>query len=213
MQEHHIETTVRGRYLLDLPAGDGSFPLLVCFHGYGQKADDQLALLRSIPGSGRFILCSIEALHPFINVKGVPGASWMSGQDRELRITENVSYVDAVIGRVMESQPVDGRLVMHGFSQGANMACRAALLGRYTVDAVMLLGGDIPGELDRLDRMQVLHIAHGDRDHIYTRKRLDADLSRLRADGLQPSLTIYSGGHYPTDEYYEAAGRFLAAME
>ena len=209
MQEHHIETTVSGRYLLEAPEGVGPFPLLAGFHGYGQSADDELELLRSIPGSERWIRLSIEALHPFINAKGQPAASWMTRRDRELRIAENVRYVDAVIERVMAELPLDGRLVLHGYSQGAGMACRAALLGRHPVTGVLLLGGDIPSEHDDLARMRAVHLARGENDHFYPKKHFENDLQRLRDNGIEPSLTLFHGGHAPTSDYFEAAGRFL----
>lgn len=213
MIEHHLETTVTGRYLVEAPDGDGPFPLLAGFHGYGQTADDELAMLRQIPGLERFALCSIEALHPFINAKGQPGASWMTRRDRERRIAENVHYADAVIAKVMAELLFDGRLVLHGFSQGTGMASRAAVLCRHEVTAVMLLGGDIPPELDDLARFRAVHLARGDRDRLYPQKRFEADIIRLREAGIEPSVCEYAGGHGPTGEYFEDAGRFLAGME
>jgi predicted esterase len=212
MNEHHLETTVSGRSLVELPESDGPFPLLAGFHGYGQQAEDELALLRKIPGSERFARCSIEALHPFMNSKGQPGASWMTRRDRDRRIAENVRYVDTVIGRLIDELPVDGRLVLHGFSQGAPMASRAAVLGTHPVAGVMLLGGDIPPELGDLTRMHAVHIGRGDRDHFYRKKQLDSDVLRLRKVGIEPEVSLYAGGHAPTGEYFEAAGRFLSTM-
>jgi predicted esterase len=213
MIEHHLETTISGRYLVEAPEGDGPFPLLAGFHGYGQTAEDELELLRNIPGSGCWIRLSIEALHPFMNAKGQPGASWMTRRDRELRIAENVRYADAVIAQVMAVLPVDGRLVLHGFSQGAGMGSRAAVLGRHPVAGVMLLGGDIPPELDDLDRMKSVHIGRGDHDHFYRKTLYESDLVRLRAAGVEPSLALYHGGHMPTGDYFGDAGRFLAGIE
>ncbi|NTW54689.1 MAG: phospholipase [Chlorobaculum sp.] len=212
MQEHHLETTVSGRYLVEALEGDGPFPLLAGFHGYGQTADDELELLRQIPGSERWIRLSIEALHPFMNARGQPGASWMIRRDRELRITENVLYVDAVIAKVMAELPVDGRLVMHGFSQGACMASRASLQGRHPVAGVMLLGGDIPPEYSDLARMRAVHLARGDNDHFYRQKHFENDLRRLRENGIEPSLTLFLGGHAATADYFDAAGRFLNSI-
>lgn len=212
MTEHHLETTVTGRYLVETPKSSGSLPLLAGFHGYGQTAEDELALLSQIPGSERFARCSIEALHPFINAKSKPGASWMTGREREIRITENVRYVDAVLERVIAELPVDGRLVLHGFSQGAAMACRTAVLGRHAVAAVLLLGGDLPPELGDLTRMRVVHLGRGERDRLYRQKRFESDCARLREAGIEPMVCEYTGGHAPTEEYCEAAGRFLSAM-
>ncbi|HHE08024.1 MAG TPA: phospholipase [Chlorobaculum parvum] len=212
MTEHHLETAITGRYLVEAPEGSGPFPLLAGFHGYGQTAEDELALLRQIPGSERFARCSIEALHPFINAKGKPGASWMTGCEREIRITENVRYVDTALDRVITEIPVDSRLVLHGFSQGVGMACRTAVLGRHTVTAVMFLGGDIPPELDDLAWMRAVHIGRGERDHLYRQERFDSDCARLRVDGIEPTACQYTGGHAPTEKYFKAAGKFLDAM-
>lgn len=212
MTQHYLETTVSGRYLVEVPDGDSPFPLLAGFHGYGQTAEDELALLRQISGAERFVLCSIEALHPFVNKTGQSGSSWMSRRDRELRIAENVRYVDAVIGLVMEEIVFDGRIVLHGFSQGTAMACRAAVLGRHEVSAVMLLGGDIPPELDKLARMRTVHLVRGERDHFYRQKNFDADIARLREVGIAVVGSLYDGEHAPTNEYFEAAGQFVAKL-
>jgi len=212
MTEHHLETAVSGRYLVEMPDGVGPFPLLTGFHGYGQTAEDELELLRNIPGSRQWIRLSIEALHPFINARGQPGASWMTRRDRDRRIAENVRYVDAVIGKVMAGYPFDGRLVLHGFSQGVGMACRAALPGRHPVTGVMLLGGDIPPEPADLARLRAVHIGRGDHDHLYAQKCFEADTVRLQAAGLDPTVTLFRGGHVPTGEYFEAAGMFLAKL-
>lgn len=213
MREHHIETAVSGRYLTEAPSGVGPFPLLVGFHGYGQTAEAEMELLRGIPDSGGWVRGAIEALHPFMNVKGNPGSSWMTRRERELRIAENVHYVDAVLSRLMLDYPVGSTLVLHGFSQGAGMACRAALFGSHPVSAVMLLGGDVPPELDRLERMRMVHLARGSRDRLYPQERFESDAARLRDAGVPVSVTSFSGSHGPTGEYFEEAGRFLASID
>ncbi|NTW33761.1 MAG: phospholipase, partial [Bacteroidetes bacterium] len=95
------------------------------------------------------------------------------------------------------------------YSQGAGMACRAALLGRHPVTGVLLLGGDIPSEHDDLARMRAVHIGRGDHDHFYRKKLFDSDLARLQEAGIEPMVLEYAGGHAPTAEYFDAAGRFL----
>lgn len=209
---HYLRASIHGRYLLRMPAGSVPAGLLVGFHGYGETAEDEMERLSSISCNRSWCLCSIEALHRFRNVKGRPGASWMTSSERELRISENVGYVDAVLNNVFRqcgSSPVP---VLHGFSQGAGMACRSALLGMFDVAGVMLLGGDIPPELVDLKLMRAVHIGRGDHDHLYTQKRCEADTARLQAAGLDPAVTLFRGGHMPTGEYFEAAGRFLDGM-
>ncbi|NTV02780.1 MAG: phospholipase [Chlorobiaceae bacterium] len=212
MQEHRLPVMVSGRYLVKAPRAPGAFPLLAGFHGYGQTAEHQLDLLDRIPGSDRWIRCSIEALHPFMNDRGDAGASWMTTRDRELRIVENVAYVDAVLGRLLDSSLSSGTVVLHGFSQGAGMACRAAVLGCHRVSAVMLVGGDVPPELEWLEPMRSVHLARGDRDRLYTQERFAGDRERLRGAGVAVAETVFRGGHGPEAGYFAAAGCFLAGV-
>jgi len=206
---HQIEIPISGRYLVEVPSGSGSFPLLVGFHGYGQTADDQLQILQRIPGADHWIRCAIQALHPFYPRPNVVGACWMTSQDRELRIEENIRYVDRVVTRIRNQNPVNHIL---GFSQGTAMACRAAISGGHRPGGVMLLGGDIPPELDDLDRMGRVLIARGRRDPIYRRDRWDSDLSRLEDSRLTTSRCEFDGGHEVSEAWLQAAGAFLTGM-
>ena len=213
MKEHRVSITVSGRYLVDLPGGAGPFPLLAGFHSYGQTAEDGMVLLRSIPGSEGWIRCAVEALHPFMNAKGEPGSSWMTRRDRDLRIAENVAYVDAVIAEVRAAYPASNKSVLHGFSQGAGMACRAAVLGCHRVSAVMLVGGEVPPELEWLDPMRKVHLARGDRDRLYVQERFECDRDRLSGSGLPVRALLFRGGHVPNEAYHAEAGRFLESVK
>ena len=212
MQEYTIQTSVRGRYLLQRPSHSGPAPLFVGFHGYGQTAEYELSLLSTIPGSGRWLCCSIEALHPVYIPTGDSGASWMTSRHREQRITENVLYVDAVIKRVRESGAVNDTLCFHGFSQGCGMACRAALLGSYRSTGLMLLGGDIPPELSVNGSVGRVHLARGNGDRFYTQEQFEHDSARIREGDLPFSATHFRGEHGANEEYFNAAGLFLAMI-
>jgi len=47
VMDRTIAVETHGRYLVEVPAGGGPWPLLVGFHGYAEAAEDQLARLRS----------------------------------------------------------------------------------------------------------------------------------------------------------------------
>jgi predicted esterase len=211
MKEYSFQTSVSGRYLLRLPSGSDPAPLFVGFHGYGQRAEDALALLSAMPGSSGWLCCAIEALHSFYTSGGGVGASWMTSRNREQRIAENVHYTDGVIRQITAQHETGGRLFYHGFSQGAGMACRAALLGRYRAEGVMLLGGDIPPELDFSGCSLRVHLAKGSHDRIYTQERFEQDQARLKDAAVSFSATLFTGGHAATEEYLGAAGEFLSA--
>lgn len=213
MPEHHfIKTVVSGRYVIRQPSDEKPGRLFMGFHGYGQVAEDELAILGRIAGSSGWMCCSVEALHPFYQGKGMVGANWMTSRNRELMIEENVSYVNAVITELYGRYPLQGSLVYHGFSMGAAMAVRAALLGGHEHTAVMLLGGNIPPEHEKLEKLGNVHIARGNTDRLYTRKEFERDRKRLENSGVSFEHCCFPGGHEANEKYLESAGMFLEQL-
>src|SRR6476659_3275663 len=102
-ETHLIENRVHGRYLVKR----ASSRLLVGFHGYGQTAEVMLRDLEQIPGAEERTLVSVQALHPFYARNEEVGANWMTRQDRDDAIADNILYVQ----RVMANFPERSRLV------------------------------------------------------------------------------------------------------
>lgn len=171
-----------------------------------------MAELRLIPGASTWTRVSIQALNRFYtrgDAKVV--ASWMTRQDRELAIADNIAYVTAALDQVLAR--ADVALVFAGFSQGVAMAYRAALMGTRPVAGVIALAGDIPPELTagappRQPWPNVL-IGVGDREEWYSRDRVEADRAFLEARGVPHAIERFDGGHEWTDAFRAAAGRFL----
>ena len=117
-----IATTAHGRYLVRAPEHAPSRVAVVGFHGYGQRAQHLLDDMQALPGADAWLLVSVQGLHRFyIRATGEVVAHWMTSEDRELAIADNVAYVDAVVRAVAAAHPFE-RLVFLGFSQGASMA-------------------------------------------------------------------------------------------
>jgi hypothetical protein len=85
-----IDARTHGRYLICAPRGGAACPMLVGFHGYAETAADHMQALQTIPGHEDWLLVSIQALHPFYTRKERVVASWMTRDDRELAIADNV---------------------------------------------------------------------------------------------------------------------------
>jgi len=121
MIERTIAVGTHGRYLVEPATAASPAPLLVGFHGYGEGAEVQLERMRRIPGADRWLLVSIQGLHRFYQRRANEVvASWMTRQDRDLAIGDNVTYVEAVIDAVSHDHPNPPRLVLAGFSQGVD---------------------------------------------------------------------------------------------
>ena len=208
-----IEARTQGQYLVSPPLTPGPAPLLVGFHGYGENADRHLRALRRLPGATRWLLVSIDALHRFYDSKhdAVVG-SWMTRQNRDSAITDNLAYVRSVVEVVMHDWPTTGVLVYAGFSQGVAMAYRAAVRSGHSCAGVIALAGDVPPELreDASIRWPRVLVARGHDDAWYTQAKMEADLIFFATADASVESLVFVGGHEWTDEFGAAAGRFLA---
>jgi predicted esterase len=217
MEAQQIATSVHGTYLIEPPAPDqaAGAPLLVGFHGYGENAAVHLAELAKIPGASRFLLCSVQALHPFYNKAGEVVASWMTRHDRERAIEDNIRYVAAVVARLRREYRVGAeRLVYAGFSQGSAMAYRAAAGSGHPCRGVIVLGGDVPPELAarELPGFPPVLLGRGAREQWYDEAKMAHDVEVLQAKGVDVRPLVYPGGHEWTDEFRQAAGAFLTEV-
>jgi hypothetical protein len=104
--ERTIATRIHGRYLAIPPATPGPAPMLIGFHGYAENAEIQVDRLKAIPGSDRWLIVSIQALHRFYQRRSnLVVASWMTRQDREAAIADNAAYVSACLDAVTTEWP------------------------------------------------------------------------------------------------------------
>ncbi len=145
-----IATPTHGRYLLRRPPGEARL-LLVGFHGYRENATRHLAELERIPGAQGWALLAVDALHAFYaGSTGEVLRGWMTRELREEAIADNVAYVRRILDAVRPEVGWTVPIAFLGFSQGASMAWRAALLaghGGAPPPRVVALAGDIPPEL------------------------------------------------------------------
>jgi predicted esterase len=218
--ERTIATGTHGRYRAIPAAAAEPAGLLVGFHGYGENAAIQLERLRIIPGSERWHCVSIQGLHRFYQRRdNSVVASWMTREDRELAIADNLAYVARCLDAVAaewpsspEKSPSRPKTVFAGFSQGVAMAFRAA--ANVSGAAVIAVGGDVPPDLttDELQRLAAVLIARGKSDEWYTEGKFAEDQRRLRECSVNYRAIEFSGGHEWTVEVSEAASEWLRAF-
>lgn len=228
MRTLSVETPIHGRVLVEDAADSVSGRLLVGFHGYGERAEDILDEMRRIPGAVSWTLVAVQALHRFYT-RGDRQvvASWMTREDREQAIADNVEYVNRVVQqgkRLPESfSAMPGRkglresfpLIFLGFSQGASMAYRAAALGANPAAGIVAIGGDIPPELKTPDaagrRWPPVLLATGRSDPWFAPERLAGDAAVLEQHGVPHETCLFDGGHEWTSELRQAIGAWLEA--
>jgi dienelactone hydrolase len=128
------------------------------------------------------------------------GATWMTREDRESEIADQVSYLDTLSDTVASAvAPAAVKLTVLGFSQGVATACRWLDHGRARPHRLVCWGGAIPDDV-RLGegaplRRPALWLVAGSRDIYATAERVAGQESALRAAGVPFTRLAFEGGH------------------
>lgn len=212
----HAPATIHGRYLVR-PARSGRAAFwLVGFHGQGQTADAFMAALERVPLGPDWLVASVQGLHRYYAGRSrAIVANWMTSQDREMVIADNVRWVDAVLDALEQEFGAPHAIAFAGFSQGVAMAYRAGLLCRREAAAIVAGCGDVPPELKAQSARGWPEIlaATGTRDDWYTPQRLEADAGFLRTRRPDVRALVFEGGHEWSEALARAAGELLQGVE
>ena len=210
MNTLNIETRTHGRVLVREAAAPSA--IVVGFHGYMETAEIQMERLTGIPGAERWTVVSVQGLHRFYRGRSRDTvAGWMTRQDRELMIADNIEYADRVIDAVRRTGV---SIVTVGFSQGVAMAFRAAVRGRHILDGIVAVGGDVPPELlsDGGERFPPTLLMRGERDDWYTAQKFEADLTALRTRNVAAMAFVYPAAHEWTPDVSAAVSTFVQTI-
>jgi predicted esterase len=205
---HTIATTTHGRYLVAAPEGPAVGLLIGC-HGYAEDADVHLTALQAVAGVERWLVVAVQALHPFYTRDQRIVANWMTSQDRELAIADNIAYVERVIGVVTAASGVQHPRIFAGFSQGGAMAYRAAAHGAG--DGLIILAADVPSDVAAMPTLKLppVLLGRGVSDPWYTAAKHETDISTLQRLGVDVQSCVFEGGHEWAPPFREAMAQYL----
>jgi predicted esterase len=203
-----ITTGTHGRYLVDIPGH--SRATLVGFHGYQENAAITLDVLRQIAAGRSIGIVSVQGLHRFYTRSNDVIASWMTKEDRELAIADNVAYVAKVLSAVADEYGITRPLIYAGFSQGVAMAYRAAALAQRPCDGVIALAGDVPPDVAPLAAsLPKVLIGRGSEDQWYTAEKAAKDREVLADAGVAVIEHVFAGGHVWAPEFIAKSSSFV----
>jgi predicted esterase len=203
-----IPTGTHGRYIVEIP--ELSRATLVGFHGYQENAAITFAILRQIAGSRPIGLVSVQGLHRFYTRANDVIASWMTKEDRDLAIADNVNYVANVMTAVADEFGVTRPLVYVGFSQGVAMAYRAAVLVQRPCDGVIALAGDVPPDVAPMAAsLPPVLIGRGTNDQWFDDEKAGKDRALLQQAGVKLTEHVCEGGHVWAPDFIEKAAAFV----
>jgi predicted esterase len=210
---HILPTVTHGRILVRDARAAARRGILVGFHGYMENAHVQMQRLEEIPGSAAWTLVSVQGLHRFYRGRSEDVvASWMTREDRDEAIADNLAYVSAALEQVPHDQST--RIVYTGFSQGVAMAFRAGVLGSPRGCGIAAVGGDVPPELlaRAAGEFPAVLLARGVRDEWLTVSRFERDVAALTGKGVAVIPKIYDAAHEWTTDVSQAVAEFLRAL-
>ena len=208
MDTRTIAAGTHGRYLVDIP--DPSRATLVGFHGYQENAAITFDVLRRIAANRSIGIVSIQGLHRFYTRTNDVVASWMTKEDRELAIADNVAYVAGVLSAIAEEYGITRPLIYAGFSQGVAMAYRAAALAQRPCDGVIALAADVPPDVAPLAAsIPSVLLGRGTKDEWYTGEKAAQDREVLQSAGVGVIEHVFDGGHVWAPEFIDRAGAFV----
>lgn len=203
-----IAVHAHGRYLIDSPPG--ATATLIGFHGYQENAAIHLGVLRQIAGTRVVTLVSIQALNRFYTRANAVVAGWMTTEDRELAMADNVAYVGAVLAEVAADTGLARPMIYAGFSQGVAMAYRAAAFVPRPCDGVIALAGDLPPDVAPVAAgLPPVLLGRGTEDAWYSEEKMTADVSALHAGGVTVAEHVFAGGHAWGPSFIARARAFL----
>jgi predicted esterase len=212
MIEHHLAVARTARYYTIGGEGDNANEIrelwIVC-HGYGQLAAKFLEAFMPLATPWRRIVAP-EGLSRFylersrvgVNTQAGVGATWMTREDREHEIVDQVAYLDALLDHLLPAASGSRvRLRVLGFSQGVATVSRWLVRGRRVrADEVVLWAGSFPTDVDlselaaRLAGAGVV-FAMGRRDELASWAAADVEVGRFSAAGIDARLVTFDGGH------------------
>ena len=206
-RELHLTVPRTARYWTLGEPGPGLRQVWIACHGYGQLAGSLIRWLSPLASAERLVVApealSRFYLNPEAGRAAEPriGASWMTREDREHEIADQVTYLDALHDRIFAEVPRERvMLVVFGFSQGAATVCRWLDRGRARADRLLLWGGFLPPDLElgRADlflRATPLTIVMGDADEFVKPEAMDAAERALQAAKLPATVRRFPGRH------------------
>ena len=194
MDTRTIPTGTHGRYLVEIP--EPSRATLIGFHGYQENAAINLDVLKQIAADRPIGVVSIQGLHRFYTRASDVIASWMTREDRELAIADNITYVSKVLAAIADEYGITRPLIYAGFSQGVAMAYRAAAFAQRPCDGLIALAADVPPDVAPLaTSLPRVLIGRGTEDEWYTAEKAAKDRGVLEQAGVTVVEHVFEGGH------------------
>lgn len=200
-QVNHIPTVKTARYYTIGNFSKNTKNIWLVLHGYGMRAEEFIKPFENIT-SEHDVVIAPEALSRFYTkgLMGPVGASWMTKEDREKDITDNLAYLKTVYDATILPHVSNARIYLLGFSQGASTLARFVAYIQPVFHRLWICAGDIPDDIDwenfkKLTEGNKLHIQIGKKDPLIQETHLDILQNRLKKKEISYVWHQFEGIH------------------
>lgn len=122
--------------------------LIIVLHGYGQLAEFFIRKFNGIPED--YLIVAPEGMHRFYlnGTSGRVGASWMTKEDRESDIADNLNWLTQLFAELTEQKSFE-KTILLGFSQGGATATRWYFSQKVEFNQLILWASIFPPDLEK----------------------------------------------------------------
>jgi predicted esterase len=197
-----LPVTKTARYFINRHPDDKTRFIWIVLHGYGLHPGYFLRKFDVLDSAVHTVVAP-EGLSRFYQdgVTGRVGASWMTKEEREDDIEDNLNYLDKLYSHLRKSCPPDVKLVVLGFSQGRHTTARWLTRRRPEGAHRCIVGAsDLPEDCLGAESCETLNKLHptlfiGDSDPYISPERYERLKQLLDTSKLAYSIIPYSGDH------------------
>ncbi len=173
---------------------DKATHLLIVLHGYGQLAEFFIRKFKDVQEN--YLVVAPEGMHRFYlnGTSGRVGASWMTKEDRESDITDNLNWLNQLLNELKEKKKFE-KIILLGFSQGGATAARWYYSYKYEFNHLILWASVFPPDLEKPENSNDSenYFVIGTEDEFYNAEAQKNEVEFYRKIGFQ---TIqFSGRH------------------
>jgi predicted esterase len=171
--------------------------LLFVLHGYGQLAEFFIRKFKEIPED--YLVIAPEGMHRFYlnGTSGRVGASWMTKEDRESDIADNLNWLSQLFIKLTKQKKIK-KTILLGFSQGGATAARWFYGKNVQLDQLILWASVFPPDLEKslIQSNSNNYFVIGTEDEYYNTEALKSEIEFHKKIGFR---TLQFAGKHEID--------------
>lgn len=171
--------------------------LIYVLHGYGQLAEYFIRKFQSLPDE--YYIVAPEGMHRYYlnGNSGRVGASWMTKEERESDIHDNLYWLTELDVEICKLHSFDKKIIL-GFSQGSATAARWFYHGKIKADNLIIWASVFPPDLHIEKEIDQSfngknYFIIGDNDEYFTTIQVESLDVFYKSKGF--NTIIYNGQH------------------